>query len=701
MRFIHKYTKLEKVLILIFAWGMFFSWLKLFLMYSESQSEHIAYSWGIYAEWIIWEASLINPLFSNLNPIDKDISSLIFRGLMKYESWSIVDDIAVHTLSTDHKTYTFTLNEWIKWQDWEPLTIEDVYFTYHDIIQSPDFVNPLITEQFKGVDIKLIWNNSISFTLATPYKFFLTSLLIWIVPKHLLKDIPVNNLQLSEFNYLSPIWLWPYKLQLFEKNKSKTRITLSRFEDFYWPKPYIDTIEFDIFDSRSLLMQSIDNLTWIKPAQDKTAIWSMKIINLDLARYVAIFFNTQSKIFSNEKVRLWFQLATNKQEIIKAIDEDKVVDSPLLELKQPNWIFNYDKNKAQGALHESNWSLPSKAEIINPNHEDLSLDNSYFTAPKAKKSWTLEESIIIRWKVPLWTKQVIVNDYQLRMFKSWDTEFSYKASVQFKTLKKSQNNKFKLEIIDWNDAKKELETTSIYLASSPEELESINKSIANEVETLRSKQQQNKKQFETMVTSAKNSKFRINNAWESLHVVLVTNKNVPKYYTIASMLKEQWAEVWIDLEIKNLDNTELQQAVTDWNYDILLYWQTLWYNLDTYPYFHSSQSNGWLNFSRLKNAKVDTLIEQIRSSHEDSERQKNLQDLQKEFEKVIPAIFLYSPKYYYSIDNNIKWINISSLPNLNDRFSNISSWYINEKNMLKPNWKTDFIKWLYSHIINK
>jgi len=44
----------------------------------------------------------------------------------------------------------------------------------------------------------------------------------------------------------------------------------------------------------------------------------------------------------------------------------------------------------------------------------------------------------------------------------------------------------------------------------------------------------------------------------------------------------------------------------------------------------------------------------MRASHDEDERKANLKLLAKEFERLVPAIFLYSPTYYYSIDSVVK-----------------------------------------------
>ena len=54
-----------------------------------------------------------------------------------------------------------------------------------------------------------------------------------------------------------------------------------------------------------------------------------------------------------------------------------------------------------------------------------------------------------------------------------------------------------------------------------------------------------------------------------------------------------------------------------------------------------------------------------------------------EFKSLTPAIFLYSPTYYYPIDSNVKNVRLDKIANVQDRFSSFEDWYIKEKKTIK------------------
>src|SRR3990167_2698968 len=103
---------------------------------------------NIYTEGIVARNGIqnLNPLFVDYNEADREVSRLLFSGLMKYdpEKRAVVDDMAKLTISEDKTLYTFVLREGLKWHDGKPVTTEDVYFTFHDIVLHPSFQNEIL-----------------------------------------------------------------------------------------------------------------------------------------------------------------------------------------------------------------------------------------------------------------------------------------------------------------------------------------------------------------------------------------------------------------------------------------------------------------------------------------------------------------------------------------------------------------------------
>ena len=93
-----------------------------------------------YVEGVLGNWGRLNPLFVDANPVDSDISRLVFAGLVRIASdGSVVSDMAYMPDVDEAKTsYTFTLKKDLKWHDGTPVTSRDVFFTIKQIT-GPDF----------------------------------------------------------------------------------------------------------------------------------------------------------------------------------------------------------------------------------------------------------------------------------------------------------------------------------------------------------------------------------------------------------------------------------------------------------------------------------------------------------------------------------------------------------------------------------
>ena len=135
---------------------------------------------GTLNEGIIGTPRYINPLLA-VTDADRDISRLVFRGLMREDNnGNLVPDLAdSYSVSPDNLTYTFVLKK-AYFQDGTPITADDVLFT----IQSA--TNPTLGSServtWEGVGVKVIDAKTIAFTLKEPYAPFLENMTLGILP---------------------------------------------------------------------------------------------------------------------------------------------------------------------------------------------------------------------------------------------------------------------------------------------------------------------------------------------------------------------------------------------------------------------------------------------------------------------------------------------------------------------------------------
>jgi len=148
-------------------------------------------------------AQVVRPVLSNpktfnaiLSKESPNVFGLTYEGLVKEnpltgdiepalaQSWTIADN---------EQAITFTLRDNLKWSDGEPLTADDVVFTYNDLVFNPKIPNNLrdsfrIGETGQFPTVEKIDELQVKFSVPEPFAPLLqSSTSIPIMPKHALK----------------------------------------------------------------------------------------------------------------------------------------------------------------------------------------------------------------------------------------------------------------------------------------------------------------------------------------------------------------------------------------------------------------------------------------------------------------------------------------------------------------------------------
>ena len=97
---------------------------------------------GVFREGVAGNPQYINPLLCHTHEIDRDLCSLLFRGLTRLDQQGrVVPDLAERWTAPDGLIYTFTLRENQFWHDGKPVTIDDVA-VYNRVDAKPGFTDP-------------------------------------------------------------------------------------------------------------------------------------------------------------------------------------------------------------------------------------------------------------------------------------------------------------------------------------------------------------------------------------------------------------------------------------------------------------------------------------------------------------------------------------------------------------------------------
>lgn len=295
----------------------------------EEKSVFVPIAGGSYAEGVIGQPIMVNPVLSE-NQADKDISALLYAPL-----FALLDDWKV---SDDGRTYTVKLKEGLVWDDERPLTSDDVLFTVQTI-QNPDAHSPL-SKDWQGIAAERLSQLQLKFSLPTPYVFFTENLKrVRIIPKHIFGAIPIENVRLSEYN-LEPVGNGPYKFAQYAKRKDGfvTEYQLAVNEHYVGTRPYIDNFSFKFYATQDELIKDfrlrrVNGFGSTLPlGSDIQNLPRVTTEAVSMPRYYAIFMNAvNNPALKDGNLRDALNMAINKEKMVAELFKGRAstIESPL------------------------------------------------------------------------------------------------------------------------------------------------------------------------------------------------------------------------------------------------------------------------------------------------------------------------------------------------------------------------------------
>lgn len=324
---------------------------------------------GEVTEGIIGTPRLVNPVLAQTNEADLDLSELLFSRLYAYgPDGTLQQDLATNIeTQEDGKVYLVSVRDDATWEDGEPLTVDDIVFTLQ-IIQDPTYESPLRTI-WQGVTVAKQDENTIKFTLQTPYTPFQHNLTFGVLPKHVWEVVDASNIKLSQHN-TKPVGSGPYSFSKFKKSNdgSIVQYELERNQQYYGEKPFIKDLIFKYYSTEEELIEAlnkreVDTIAGISPRNlESITRKNTETREIFLPQYFSLFFNrVKDTKLSDKKVREALARATNREQIINDVLAGKasILNSPV-----PNGLFahsddieafSFDTEQAKTLLDEAGW----------------------------------------------------------------------------------------------------------------------------------------------------------------------------------------------------------------------------------------------------------------------------------------------------------------------------------------------------------
>lgn len=285
-----------------------------------------------------------------------------------------VPSISNQGVSPDAKTWTFHLRPGLKWSDGQPLTADDVDYTWK-LWQNPKFAaaNTSTISHIASATVspdKL----SITFHLKDSFAPFLTT---WTdggmapLPKHHFETMAPDQIKKSPDNLQPTVVSGPFTMT---ESKPGDHYTVSRNPSYYRASeglPHLDKIVFRAVGNQNTLLKdlqsgAVDSASFLDAAKlpSYKQLNAYQLLTKTSASYEAIHFNQHNPLLQDVSVRQAISLAIDRDMLIKTTRQGAAL--PLCTDHTPVYKPGYqediqcpkfDLNAANQLLDQAGWKL--------------------------------------------------------------------------------------------------------------------------------------------------------------------------------------------------------------------------------------------------------------------------------------------------------------------------------------------------------
>ena len=276
-----------------------------------------------------------------------------------------------HTVSSDGKTWTFSLRPGVKFSDGKPVTADDVVFSIRRAATDAD--GPLSFLDFAIKSYKATAPRTVTFQLSQPWAPFLSDISVFanaILPKNF------GGESESAF-FANPVGTGPFVLKSFVKGGNAV---LAKNKNYWQPgKPYLDGVNFSyISDDNQRVLQlksgEVQVISAVPPAQ-VTALKANPALVLEAFGSWAVdllFFNEKIPQFKDRHVRRAINHAINIEQLAKVTtfgtaDPGNSFFPPSLQYYAKVPTLGYNLAQAKAELAQSAYPHGFSTSILVPS----------------------------------------------------------------------------------------------------------------------------------------------------------------------------------------------------------------------------------------------------------------------------------------------------------------------------------------------
>jgi len=277
---------------------------------------------------ILGNVQSFNPVTNTASTVQDIERYMLFTPLIQFdeklqpraylaESWQMEGDTGV----------TMKLRRDVKWHDGQPVTAEDVKFTF-DLAKNPKATSGLVGSvyltQVKSATV--VDPYTIRFAFTRPHAMALEDFWWSPVPKHILGNVPPEQLTQHPYNQ-KPVGSGPFKVADFRPNQSLVLEANPTFPAGIGGRPKLDRVVFRMIPEATTLVTELLNGTadvigWTLLPDQAAQVKSQqgfRLSNFPSREFYYVGWNNEREPFKDANVRRALGMAINKPQMIQGL----------------------------------------------------------------------------------------------------------------------------------------------------------------------------------------------------------------------------------------------------------------------------------------------------------------------------------------------------------------------------------------------
>lgn len=323
-----------------------------------------------------------NPVTNSALTTDDVIKFMLFTPLVQFdEKLNPVPYLAERWELSD-TSVTFHLRDGVRWHDGQPVTAEDVKFTF-DLAKDPQTASQLGAVYLGLVrSATVVDPRTIRFGFVSPHAQPLDDFWWAPVPKHLLQGVPRAQMSQAPFNR-QPVGSGPFKLVSWKAGESLTLEANPQFPQALGGRPRLDRVVFRIIPESQTRLQElvtgtsdVDYTVLPDEAQQLQRQAGIELFHYPSREFTYLGWNNEREPFRDPRVRRALGMATNRQQMVQALllGYGKLSGSvipPISPVAPDVPALPYDTAQAKQLLAQAGWTDTNRDGLLDKGGRPL------------------------------------------------------------------------------------------------------------------------------------------------------------------------------------------------------------------------------------------------------------------------------------------------------------------------------------------